>query len=203
MNAVSDSASRAAASKPAAGIVGGLAGGLVLEGRASGPFSNNRADLVARHPDRLGRRNLWASAHWPLPITGTAVGLGAAGDLGARGAGVRMVAALGAGLIFVYSIVGVAAGQIDRVVEGILRHYAGTGYVVIGIVLVGLGGWLLLRPAAFCAACNRPPRRSSTTLGAFAIGGSRRDCQLSGVRGHRDGDRRLRGQAGQPYTAEP
>ena len=105
-----------------------------------------------------------------LPITGTAVSLGAAGGLGARGAGVKMAAAFGAGLIVVYTVVGVAAGQIDLVVEGILRPYAGIGYLGIGTVLVGLAGWLFIKPAAFCAACSRSPAKSPTLLGAFALG---------------------------------
>lgn len=81
-----------------------------------------------------------------------------------------MVAAFGAGLIVVYTIVGVAAGQIDRVIEGILRPYAGLGYLIIGIVLVGLAGWLLLRPAGFCSVSARPAAKSPTVLGAFALG---------------------------------
>lgn len=81
-----------------------------------------------------------------------------------------MVAAFGAGLVVVYTVVGVAAGQIDHVVEGILRPYSGIGYVLIAAVLVGLAGWLLLRPAAFCSSCTRPAAKSTTTLGAFALG---------------------------------
>lgn len=81
-----------------------------------------------------------------------------------------MVTAFGAGLILVYTVVGVTAGQIDQVIEGIFRPYAAIGYLVIATMLAGLAGWLLLKPAAFCSSCTRSPARSTTTLGAFAIG---------------------------------
>lgn len=106
-----------------------------------------------------------------LPITGTAAGLGVSGAVGARGGGVRLVAAFGAGMILVYTAVGLAAGQIDTVIDDYLRPYAGIGYLLIAALLLGLAGWLVLRPAAFCTACAQPLKKTSpSVLGAFLAG---------------------------------
>jgi cytochrome c biogenesis protein CcdA len=105
-----------------------------------------------------------------LPITGTAAGLGISGAVGGRGAGVKLVAAFGAGMILVYTAVGFAAGQIDTVIDDYLRPYAGIGYLLIAALLLGLAGWLLYRPAAFCTACAKPLKTSPTVLGAFLAG---------------------------------
>lgn len=105
-----------------------------------------------------------------LPITGTAAGLGISGAVGGRGGGVKLVAAFGAGMILVYTAVGLAAAQIDKVIEVYLRPYAGIGYLLIATLLLGLSGWLLLKPAAFCTACAKPLKTSRTVLGAFLAG---------------------------------
>lgn len=105
-----------------------------------------------------------------LPILGTAVALGASGEVGAKGAGVRVTAAFGAGMVIVYTLVGLAAGSVDEVTERILRPYSGIGYVVVGVVLLGLGLFLLVRPRVFCTACALPARRNPSLLGAFVAG---------------------------------
>gem|GEM_PF-6081065 len=105
-----------------------------------------------------------------LPVTGTAVGFGATGTAGASGGGVKLTAAFGAGLIAVYTAVGILAGRLDQIVEEVLRPYAGVGYLVLGVVLAAFAGWLLLKPAAFCTACALPARRNPTTFGAFMAG---------------------------------
>ena len=105
-----------------------------------------------------------------LPITGTAAGLGISGAVGGRSSGVKLVAAFGAGMILVYTAVGLAAGRIDAVIEGFLLPYAGIGYLLIAALLLGLSGWLLFRPAAFCTACAKPLKANPTVLGAFLAG---------------------------------
>lgn len=105
-----------------------------------------------------------------LPILGTAVALGSTGEVGAKGAGVRVTAAFGAGMVVVYTLVGVVASRVDAVTNGILRPYAGIGYVVLATVLLALGLFLLSRPASFCAACALPVKRNPTVLGAFLAG---------------------------------
>lgn len=105
-----------------------------------------------------------------LPMLGTAVALGSTGEVGAKGAGVRMAGAFGAGMIVVYTLVGLAAGSVDEVTDRILRPYAGPGYVVLGLLLVVLAGFLLLRPKIFCTACALPAKRNPTILGAFLAG---------------------------------
>lgn len=105
-----------------------------------------------------------------LPILGTAVALGSTGEVGAKGAGVRVTAAFGAGMVVVYTLVGLFAGRVDAVTDGILRPYAGIGYLVLAAVLFALGVFLLVRPASFCAACALPVKRNPTVLGAFLAG---------------------------------
>lgn len=105
-----------------------------------------------------------------LPMLGTAFALATTGEAGAKGAGVRMTAAFGAGMVVVYTAVGFAAGQVDKVTTKFLRPYSGIGYVVLGIVLIGIGGFLLARQKTFCSACALPTRRNPTLLGAFLAG---------------------------------
>lgn len=105
-----------------------------------------------------------------FPITGTALGLGAAGALGARGLGVKVVAAFGAGMMLVYTIVGFAAGQIDQVIDGLLAPYAGIGYLILGGLLAALAAWLAFKPAAFCTSCAQPLSKNRTLVGAFIAG---------------------------------
>lgn len=104
------------------------------------------------------------------PILGAAVALGGTGEVGSRGAGVRTSAAFGAGIVVVYTAVGFAAGRVDEVTEEILQPYAGIGYVVLGMVLLAIAGFLLVRREAFCAACERPAKRNPTLLAAFLAG---------------------------------
>ncbi|MGH2759291.1 MAG: cytochrome c biogenesis protein CcdA, partial [Actinomycetota bacterium] len=105
-----------------------------------------------------------------LPMLGTVFALGSTGELGAKGAGVRMTAAFGAGMVVVYTGVGVVAGQVDVVTNTFLRPYSGIGYLVLGVVLVAIAAFVLTRPSAFCAACELPARRSPTHIGAFFAG---------------------------------
>lgn len=105
-----------------------------------------------------------------LPMLGTAVALGSTGELGSKGAGVRVTAAFGAGMALVYTAVGVVASRVDQVTETILRPYAGIGYVVMAIVLIAFAVFLLARPSWFCAACARPATRNPTVAGAFLAG---------------------------------
>lgn len=105
-----------------------------------------------------------------LPITTTAVGLGSAGAVGARGTGVKVVAAFGAGMIVVYTVVGLAASRLDQVIEGIMRPYAGIGYIVLGVLILALGLWQLIKPGGFCASCTLPSPKNPTVLGAFIAG---------------------------------
>lgn len=48
-----------------------------------------------------------------------------------------MTAGFGAGMVVVYTAVGVVAGQVDKVTTSFLRPYSGIGYVVLGIALIG------------------------------------------------------------------
>jgi cytochrome c biogenesis protein CcdA len=105
-----------------------------------------------------------------LPITGTAIGLGASGALAAQGAAVKLTAAFGGGMVLVYTLVGVLAGRLDELVEGILRPYSGIGYLLLGLLILGFALWLMFRPSAFCASCESAPRQSSTIIGAFVAG---------------------------------
>lgn len=105
-----------------------------------------------------------------LPILGTAVALGSTGEVGAKGAGVRVTAAFGAGMVVVYTLVGLFAGRVDAVTDGILRPYAGIGYAVLGLILLALGAFVLTRPTSFCSACALPLRRNPTVFGAFLAG---------------------------------
>ncbi len=82
----------------------------------------------------------------------------------------KLVAAFGAGMILVYTAVGLAAAQIDTVIDVYLRPYAGIGYLLVATLLLGMAGWLLLRPAAFCSACAKPLGTSPSALGAFFAG---------------------------------
>lgn len=90
--------------------------------------------------------------------------------MGSRGGGVKLVGAFGAGMILVYTTVGLAAAQIDTVIDVYLRPYAGIGYLLIAALLIGLSGWLILRPATFCTACAKPLKTSPSALGAFFAG---------------------------------
>lgn len=105
-----------------------------------------------------------------LPMLGTAFALATTGEAATKGAGVRMTAAFGAGMVVVYTAVGVVASQVDRVTNTFLRPYSGIGYVLIGLVLIGLGAFLLVRQRSFCSACALPARKSPTLLGAFLAG---------------------------------
>lgn len=105
-----------------------------------------------------------------LPMLGTAVALGGSGELGARGAGVRVAAAFGAGMVVAYTALGVVAGRVDQVNRAVFRPYASVGYIVLATVLLGVAAFLLLRPSAFCAACAKPAKRNPTMLGAFLAG---------------------------------
>ncbi len=105
-----------------------------------------------------------------LPMLGTAFALASTGELGAKGAGVRMSAAFGAGIVIAYTAVGVVAGQVDRVTTTFLRPYAGIGYVLLAVVLLSIAALQLIRQKAFCAACAMPARKSRTLLGAFLAG---------------------------------
>lgn len=66
-----------------------------------------------------------------LPMLGTAVGLGSAGALGGGLGGTRIVAAFGAGMVAVYTLVGLAASRVDELTERVLRPYAGMGYLLL------------------------------------------------------------------------
>lgn len=105
-----------------------------------------------------------------LPILGTFIGFGSAGALAARGGAVKVAAAFGAGMVVVYTAVGIVAGRIDDLTESILRPYSGIGYLVLGILISGFALFLLVRPSSFCAACAMPTRRNVTALGAFLAG---------------------------------
>ncbi len=105
-----------------------------------------------------------------LPMLGTALALTTSGEAGAKGAGLRMSAAFGAGMTVVYTAVGFAAGQVDELTTTFLRPYSGIGYVVLGVALIGIGGFLLARQKAFCSACALPTRKNPTLLGAFVAG---------------------------------
>lgn len=105
-----------------------------------------------------------------LPILGTFIGFGSAGALAARDGAVKVAAAFGAGMVLVYTGVGVVAGRIDELTESILRPYAGIGYLILGTLISAFALFLLVRPSAFCAACAMPTRRSVTALGAFLAG---------------------------------
>lgn len=105
-----------------------------------------------------------------LPMLGTAFALGSAGELGARGAGVRMAAAYGAGMAVVYTGVGLVASRVDEITNTFLRPYSGIGYVVLGGALVLLAAYLLARPSRFCTSCALPAKRSPTMVGAFVAG---------------------------------
>jgi len=113
-----------------------------------------------------------------LPIVGTAIGLGSAGALAARGGAIKVAAAFGAGMVVVYTAVGVVAERVDELTESILRPYSGIGYLILGIVISGFALFLLLRPSAFCASCAMPTRRNATMAGAFLAAGlgDRNDC---------------------------
>ena len=105
-----------------------------------------------------------------LPMVGTAIGLGSAGALAARGGEIKLAASFGAGMVVVYTAVGVVAERVDDLTESILRPYSGIGYLILGILISGFALFLLLRPSAFCAACAMPTRRNSTMAGAFLAG---------------------------------
>lgn len=105
-----------------------------------------------------------------LPIVGTAVGLGSAGALAARGGAIKVAAAFGMGMVVVYTAVGVVASRIDDLTESVLRPYAGIGYLVLGVLIAGFALFLLLRPSSFCSACALPARKNATMLGAFFAG---------------------------------
>ncbi len=105
-----------------------------------------------------------------LPMLGTTLALASTGEASAKGAGVRMTAAFGAGMVVVYTALGVVAGQVDEITTTFLRPYAGIGYVVLAVVLIGIGLFLLARPKRFCSACAMPTRRSPTLFGAFLAG---------------------------------
>lgn len=105
-----------------------------------------------------------------LPVLGMAVGVGATGELGSRGAGVKQAAAFGAGLAVVYGFVGFFVGRLDQVAEEIMRPYGGIAYLALGVMLAGLGVFMGLRPKQFCARCAVPARRNLTVMGAFAAG---------------------------------
>lgn len=105
-----------------------------------------------------------------LPILGTAAGLGSAGALAARGGAIKVAAAFGAGMVVVYTAVGVVAARIDDLTESVLRPYAGIGYLVLGVLVASLALFLLLRPSSFCSACALPARKNVTMLGAFLAG---------------------------------
>lgn len=107
-------------------------------------------------------------AAWP--ILGTAVGMGATGELSAPRGGLKLVSAFGAGIVIVYTSVGIFAGAIDALTERFLRPYAGIGYLILGGTLAAIAAFLLIRPASFCAACARSATRSSTLAGAFLAG---------------------------------
>lgn len=107
-------------------------------------------------------------AAWP--VLGAALGMSASGELGAPRGGLKLVSAFGAGLVVVYTSVGIFAGAIDAVTERFLRPYEGIGYLILGGALVGIAAFLLLRPASFCAACARSAPRSATVAGAFLAG---------------------------------
>ena len=64
-----------------------------------------------------------------LPMVGTAIGLGSAGALAARGGAIKVAAAFGAGMVVVYTAVGVVAERVDDLTESILRPYSGIGYL--------------------------------------------------------------------------
>lgn len=105
-----------------------------------------------------------------IPINGTAVSLGAAGAVGSKGTGVRVVAAFGAGMIIVYTLIGVTASQLDRVVDGLMRPYAGFAYLILGGLILLLGVWQFFAPGRFCRPCELPAPRNPTVLGAFVAG---------------------------------
>jgi cytochrome c-type biogenesis protein len=105
-----------------------------------------------------------------LPMLGTVFVLGTTGELGSKGAGVRMAAAFGAGLVVVYTAVGFLAGHVDRLTRGFLQPYAGIWYLVLGALLVGLAVFVVLKPGSFCTACAKPVRSSPTLMGAFLFG---------------------------------
>lgn len=107
-------------------------------------------------------------AAWP--VLGTALGMSASGELGAPRGGLKLVSAFGAGIVVVYTSVGIFAGAIDTVTERFLRPYAGIGYLILGGALVAIAAFLLLLPASFCAACARSAPRSATVAGAFLAG---------------------------------
>ncbi|MGH2727629.1 MAG: hypothetical protein ACRDKS_11730, partial [Actinomycetota bacterium] len=73
-----------------------------------------------------------------LPVLGTALGIGTAGSMADRNRAVQLAGAFGAGLLLVYTIVGVLAGQIDGLVESVFKPWAGWGYLFLGILLLGL-----------------------------------------------------------------
>lgn len=105
-----------------------------------------------------------------LPVLGTAIGIGTAGSVADRNRTVPLAAAFGAGLLLVYTVVGILASRIDALVESVFKPWAGWGYLVIGIILAVFGGALLLRPSAFCLACAKPAKRNPTLMGAFVAG---------------------------------
>ncbi len=104
------------------------------------------------------------------PMLGTTLALASTGEASAKGAGVRMAGAFGAGMVVVYTALGFVAGKVDEITTKVFRPYAGIGYVVLAVVLVGIGLFLLARPTRFCSACALPPRRNPTLLGAFFAG---------------------------------
>lgn len=105
-----------------------------------------------------------------LPMLGTVFALGSTGELGAKGAGVRMAAAYGGGMAVVYTAVGVVAARVDEVTNTFLRPYSGIAYVVLGAALVAVAAYVLTRPSQFCTSCALPAKRNPTVLGAFIAG---------------------------------
>lgn len=105
-----------------------------------------------------------------LPVLGTALSIGASGELSAPRGGLKLVSAFGAGIVMVYTLVGIFAGALDALTERFLRPYAGIGYLILAAALVAIAAYLLVRPVSFCAACARTVPRSSTVAGAFLAG---------------------------------
>jgi cytochrome c biogenesis protein CcdA len=105
-----------------------------------------------------------------LPMLGTAIGFGSAGALAARGGAIKVAAGFGAGMVVVYTAVGVVAERVDDLTESILRPYSGIGYLILGILISAFALFLLFRPSAFCSACAMPAKRNATVLGAFIAG---------------------------------
>ena len=105
-----------------------------------------------------------------LPVLATALGIGTAGSVAERNRAVPLTAAFGAGMVVVYTALGILAGSIDEIVTSIFTPWAGWGYLVLGAILAAFGLVLLFKPAAFCLACAKPAKRSPTMAGAFLAG---------------------------------